>query len=428
MTNLSDRQLGAELRRHRINGVVQSQALASIVKDLLGAEQGLMAPLLHLVQRPGFLAIDPVSTSAALRMLGRDSLLRDAEETYHPRVLARLRVVLDGYLDLWDVPPQEGADLEPTELAEPGPLGATDPEAVSVPSDNTWARVSPSPGSATAPPAAGTPAPEVQVSGLPPHRRTWSPFAIAAVGLALALVAGAALRIPALCRPLGWCDSRTSGNSRESSPSEQALRTGEAALKAMRSAQDLTGYERGLGDLNTQLLRLSGDPLNGEQLGRRDRLQAASQEGQSRTKQERSQARTVSEATGRIDGLPSLTAGQAEVSRAEIRSSLNTIPASSFSHGEARKQLQRLNSAASVPPSPPHQEPAAAPTVPAPEPPPAPAPAPRSQGGGWKDGGGGGGSRSAPEPAPAAPSQNAPQNAPQNDGGSNAPYRDEPLF
>ena len=473
MTSTADRQLGAELRRLKPAGAAP-QALQSMVRDLVGADQSLLAPLLHLLTQPAFLALDPLDSSSAVRVAVRDSLLQELAETYHPRLLQRLGDFLDGYLDL---PSHEGAvddalpqidEKEPapspdkSSLSSPGfvsqaltgaPPAAPQSSAVSSSHQDSvmdpWGsaptaeRAALGQGSAADPlvsavPTSATVAPPPPEAWHSESRRPLAILAAAGLGLVVSLSAGlAALRHPQLCNLFGTCES-PKRSSPASSSSERALQAGEAAMRAMQKAADLPSYRKALEELDIQLLRLSGDPLDADQLRRRDRLQERFVQGQARLKQETSDAAVVSEARKRIDALPSQPAASAEATRSQIRRSLAAIPPNSFSHREAQSELQRLDAtpAPSEPTPDEPSEPARSPDSPsaAPKSAPTPPPMPRSPERRRDDSGstrsGSGGSWSAPRrPTPAPAPTPAPTPAPpRDDGEGNAPYRAEPLF
>ena len=465
MTVSADYQLGSDLRQRQPAVQASRQVLQSMVQDLVGSDQSMLAALLHLVSRPALLALEPVGSTVALRMMTRDQLLRDLEDTYHPRVVRRLRDFLDGYLGLQAESSPEANPIpsgleqpSPTPISHQGTPNREDPwfsaqspdgsqvgtstaqSSRSVSSSVPVTQFAPQSAPDTASngrgrPTSGTPASTPSaprelgthpistdpgsstVASKAPLRSHAVEFGlIAAVAISALLLAS---RHPSLCRPLGLCQEATSSSTKPSVPSNQALQAGNKALAAMKAASELTSYEHDLGELDQQLLRLSGDPLSAEQIQEREHLKAGASEGHARVAEERRQAEVVNQATTRIDGLTKLPSEQVDKSRTEIRGSLEAIPSSSFSHETARQLLQRLDT---TPQS----------TSPTPEPSSEPGPSQEPQrspisgqqpsgGNGWRGSEGGGGSmRTAPAP-PSSPS-------PQEDGSSNAPTRSEPLF
>ena len=454
-----DHQLGAELKLRRPAGRVSRQVLEGMVRDLVGGDQSLLAPLLHLVGRPGFLALDPRVESPALRLITRDQLLADLADTYHPRVVSRLREVLEGYLHLAGGEAASGyAPVDPpaTELLEPAPAPPAGPHpsppASATPAADPWVSAPAAPAASPQPPTAASPAgmhpdPWLSVAATGPVFKAvdapaeapeessaqptttpagagsprWLPLQIGLAVFAGTLTVVAASQ-PPLCRLIGICAAPKGADSQPASASSKTLAAAEKAAKAMKAAPDLRAYEQALSNLDRELLRLSGDPLSTEQQRQRDALQASAQEGQQRLSRERRQAETVANATRRLDGLESLSAERQEAERSTVRQELEAIPALSFSHGAAQQQLRRLLASPSPPPVAPPEPSAPAAAPPEPRPAPAPTPTPRTaptSGGRWS---GGGGSWSSP------PRRQAPAPAEADDGNSNAPYRDDPLF
>ncbi|MFM7313061.1 MAG: hypothetical protein ACKO0M_07840, partial [Cyanobium sp.] len=117
MPHPQDRQLGTELRLHRPAGDCPPRVLESMVRDLIGSDPSLLAPLLDLVGRPGFQALNP-SGPAGERMLSRDALLNALNRVYTPQVLERLAAFLDGYCNLGEINLQAG-EVPPTVLIDP---------------------------------------------------------------------------------------------------------------------------------------------------------------------------------------------------------------------------------------------------------------------------------------------------------------------
>lgn len=461
-----DYHLGVSLRFRSFSGNASRQKHDGMVRDLVGADQTLLAPLRHLLGNPSLFAVDPASASVAERLGTRDQLLADLADVYQPKVVERLRAFLDGYLDLApaegqpDVPviwgddtpvppsspqqepvtPRSSASPTPTaSLPQPVPPPTTAPASTTAlptevpphqsPAPATFSAAATSPQlgfTSSAPPAPATPGDPSQGSVAPPAPRR-IPLVLG-LSLLAGLCMGLAYRFPALCRPLGLCPAPTS-NTSQPSPSVKVLDRAQQAAGAMGQARSLSPYESALADLDMELLRLSGDPLTPAQVAQRERLQGVARDGQLRLKQERKEQAVVVEAKGRIDELPSLPSERQATEKVSIRESLGAIPARSFSYGNAQAQLKRLNALAAPPETP--SETPADPEPKAPEPTPVPAPeppsaAPRQD---WN--------RNSNErfwspprrEAPSSPlSRPVPAPVPREDSGSNAPHRDDPLF
>jgi hypothetical protein len=461
----TDNQLGIHLRLRRSSGLLTRQVMESLVRDLVGADQSLMAPLLHLVGSPSFLAVDPTRSTVAIRLLRRDQLLRDLEATYTPTVLARLGDVLNGYLDLGDLDNSPGTapPLEPLEASAPSSIPVPQPTAITSPAP-TWtppqshpsvptpsvSRVLSSPPSAPSswtpgsvpagsPPTSLLPLSAPVTSSTQPRKRL--PIALGAT-LVFGSVVVLASQSPLVCRSLGTCSTEKASGPSTSSASKRALATASNARKAMEAAQDLPSYRAALADLDRELLYLSGDRLSTAQKNQLEGLQASARQGHQRVSVEEMHAENVASASRRIDTLPSLPNDQQANKQSSLGGVLEGIPASSFSYARAQGQLQRL---------------AASATAPAPVPPTAPAPpaarAPHS--GGSQEQGSMSAREQAPLPAPVpvpspprrgepssgsstestqgtwapSPARSAPPTpAQQENGTGNAPYRDDPLF
>lgn len=236
-----DHQLGLDLRARRPTGEVGAKVLESMLRDLVGTDQSLIPPLLDLVARPSFLALDPNQAPAAERRRARQQLLAELGPVYVPGVLERLKDFLDGYLDHGD-------------LAAPPPTEA---------------------------PASG---------------RSRSARQTALVVGAAALIGAAALGLastgPQLCRQLGWCGRPSSpGTGTTAADLDAAAR----AATALAAAPDLPSLERALADLERPLQRLQGAGLSGDQIRRRDQLQSQAREGRERLERERSQPAVLTE-------------------------------------------------------------------------------------------------------------------------------------
>lgn len=445
-----DRRLGAALRLRQPKGNASRQQLGAMVRDLVGADQSLLAPLQHLIGNSFFLALDPANASRAERLCTRDQLLADMAETYQPKVVERLRAFLNGYLDLPDtgaVPhdPVIWGDDPPVPSSDRSDRGAPPAQSTSATTAAPYPQpVTPAPttpASTAGCPAGSGPHPiaDAAASSAPAPSATAGPSQGAdappsprriplVLGLSLlaGLGVGLAYRLHALCRPLGLCPVPTS-NTSQPSLSAKALDRAQQAADSMEQARSLPSYETALSDLDKELLWLSGDPLTPAQVAQMARLQRVARDGSQRLMQEKKEAAAVAEAKGRIDSLPKLPTERQAPEREAIRAALSTIPSRSFSYGDAQAQLIRLNALAAPPEAPsetPAEEGAQAPE-PGPTPAPiSPAPTPRRD---WSSG-----ERSWSPPrreSPSAPpSRPAPAPAPPEDSGSNAPHRDDPLF
>lgn len=461
----TDNQLGIHLRLRRSSGLLTRQVMENLVCDLVGSDQSLLAPLLHLVGSPSFLAVDPTLSTLSIRLLRRDQLLRDLEATYTPSVLARLGDVLNGYLNLGAVEVNSGTDppsgpleaLPPSPIPVPQPTAFTSPAPTwtppqshpSVPTPSaSWALSSP-PGAPSSWSPGSVPGGSPPTSSLPlstPVALSTQPQKRLPIALGVTLVFGTlvvlASQSPLVCRSIGTCSSEKASGPSSSSASKRALAAASNARKAMEAAQDLPSYRAALADLDRELLYLSGDRLSSAEKNQLEGLQASARQGHRRVSVEQVQAENVASASRRIDTLPSLPNDQQANEQTSLRGVLEGIPASSFSYARAQGQLKRLAASATapapVPPTAPAPPAARAPhsggsqepeSMSAPEPAPLPAPVPvpspprRSEPSSGSSTGSTQGTW-APSPARSAP----PTPAQQENGSGNAPYRDDPLF
>lgn len=420
----SDARLGEALRLNRPIGVASRQQLDSMVRDLLGSDDSLLAPLQHLIARPSFLAVEPVSGSLAELILARDQLLAQLGETYHPKALDRLKAFLEGYLNLpptaadpapqpepviWGDDPMPGqrqspkqppsapvtsppqphhADRGPSEPGQSRGGAGPDPSPPTTQTLEPWPTSTPSQRGAEVKESSLFPAQQHSThdpsqspladEGVPqsPRQRRNLPLFMG-LGLVAGLGIGIASRIPSLCRPLGLCPAPSAPGSKATSPSAMALERAQKAADALASAATLPAYEAALDDLDRELLRLSGDPLTPEQLAQRKKLEGAASDGRQRVGMERQEAQVVAGSSERIDALPSLPASQQESEKQAIAGALRGVPERSLAYGAAQAQLKRLE-ALPAPSQP--SEPTTAPNEPAtsqPEPTPQPAQTPR---------------------------------------------------
>lgn len=424
-----DHQLGSSLRQRRPAGAANRQQLQGMVRDLVGGDESLLPPLQHLIALPAFLALDPETTSRAQRLLGRDQLLAELADLYQPRVVERLRVFLEGYLDLdiaapapADPAPMIWGEVPPAAIPAPpaAPPGSGTPEAGSPPAAPPGVSGAGAAWGAVAPGA--TPASGVEHA----RRETRSGRSLPWI-LGLAVLAGLGIgvgaRLPVVCRPLGLCPAGPAGSAADSSVSSQTLERAQQAASALERASTLEALETALEELDRDLLRLSGDPLSPGQLQRREQLQAAARDGRQRLAEERQQAQTVTQAAGRIDALSALPAPQQASERQSLSQMLEAIPERSLAHGAAREQLKRLSARPAAP-----AEDASTPAAPGdpgasgtPATPPPPVRDPS-----WRSTPAGPGNEQGSGSAPGASAPPAPQ--PAEDSGSNAPHREDPLF
>lgn len=128
LTTGSDYQLGQKIAALCIAQRASDRSASTIlsqVQDLLGAETTLLGPLRDLLMRPAYRQLFDQRSGAGSHsqvLGGRDALLQDLALTYHPAVVARLAVVIDGSLGLPIGPPPfpgaasgytSGPDLSP---------------------------------------------------------------------------------------------------------------------------------------------------------------------------------------------------------------------------------------------------------------------------------------------------------------------------
>lgn len=70
------------------------------MRDLVGSDQSILAPLLHLVGDPRFLATEIKVDNPGACLAFRDQLLNDFSNMYNPVIISRMRMLLDGYLGM----------------------------------------------------------------------------------------------------------------------------------------------------------------------------------------------------------------------------------------------------------------------------------------------------------------------------------------
>ena len=105
--DIADYQLGrrlAGLMAEQTAANLPANAVYSQVQDLLGADTSLLGPLRDLLARPAFRQLFAGDQQSVL-LGGRDALLQDLANTYHPAMVARLAAVIDGSLGLPAGPP-----------------------------------------------------------------------------------------------------------------------------------------------------------------------------------------------------------------------------------------------------------------------------------------------------------------------------------
>ena len=376
----------------RLASLVQSSSkqglptntLQALVADLAGEQAELIMPLRDLVSRPGFRALIPLACSGKGK-LQRDALIDEMGRTFAPPVIAAMRDVLDGFLEVSGPgsPGTQRAAADPWDIPETVVMPGTDPEQ------------SRAPFSAPAAHAASASEPT------PPSGLSIAQLAgIAALCAALAAGGFAMLRSTVVCEPLGWCEAETK-NKGASTATSTGLQRAQDAARSMGNADSLTAHETSLLELERALKDLEGVGLSEENRKERDRLQAEAQAGRRLWNEEQAHRNQVQQAA-RLLQDPS-QADQAKLTATSA--ALESIPARSFAAEEAgriKADLARLQPRLESAPTgdrPPASQPRGQerPPIRAQIPYTAP-PAPR------------------PQPVrPAAPSQDS-------------PYRDEPLW
>jgi len=431
---MNDHQLGqqfaAAVARGQLSGPAQEIA---VLHDLLGADLSLLAPLKDLVSRPGFQALSSHSSANGTRAQC-EALLHALGETYQPQVVERLGAFLDGYLDpstpRTSSAPNEGSASRGHALQGSGaPAGAAPPAATAIPETLIFGDHDEKTAKASAAPAPDPDAGAVATPAQSSRKGTRFTLLLGGAVAALALTTAAALHSNIFCAPLGLC----SAASIEAAAT--ALEEAQKAANALEQATDLSDYEARLAELDRHLDLIASDAgLSGNQRKKRKELQEQAAIGRDRLKREKAHQQALKQVNSEQETIGKLAPQAAEERRAALLRRLEPIPAESFSHGEAEKLRLELTPAPAPPPAPaapePSQVPGGATQAPPSEPPPqeeapawqapAPAPAPR-----WS-----------PPPAPAPTPRwttPPPRYSPlppsaRNEGESNAPYRDEPLW
>lgn len=418
---MNDRQLGEQLATALAPGTQTGPAqVIAVVSDLLGADLSLLAPLKDLVSRPGFQALSSQPSANGGTRAQREALLNVLGETYQPQVVARLGAFLDGYLasppgQACIVPPGGAASRGQTSLGSGTPAGAAPAAVTAIAETVILGDDDEDAANAAADPAAGPAAGAVDT----PARTSWKGRKLAlllgGVVAALALTAGAALRSNLLCASLGLC----SAASIEAAAT--ALEEAQKAANALDEAKDLRSYEAKLNDLDRQLDLIASDAgLSSSQRNKRKQLQQRAEKERDRLKREKAHQQTLKQVNSERESIGKLAPQAAEERRAALLGRLASIPADSFSHTEA--ETLRLELTPAPPPAPsvpePSQVPEGAMQAPPLQPP------PQQEAPGWQT------PAPAPTPrwSPPPPRYSPPPPSPRDEGDSNAPYRDEPLW
>lgn len=168
-----DYQLGrriATLIAEQTAANLPSTAVFSQVQDLLGADTSLLGPLRDLLARPGFRQLVGGDQQSVM-LGGRDALLQDLSHTYHPAILERLALVIDGSLGLPPAaPPSVMASAGGASAAGGVPYGAppADPRAGG-PWTGPWSQPPQAPPWSATPPSTpyGQPAPPAAAASGP---------------------------------------------------------------------------------------------------------------------------------------------------------------------------------------------------------------------------------------------------------------------
>lgn len=374
----------ASLVQSRSKQGLQTNTLQALVADLAGEQAELIMPLRDLVSRPGFRALIPLACSGK-GQLQRDALIDEMGRTFAPPVIAAIRDVLDGFLEVSGSasPGTQRAAADPWDIPETVVMPGMDPQESSAPSSAPAAHAA----------SASEPAP---ASGLSIAQLA----GIAALCTALAAGGFAVLRSTVVCEPLGWCKADTKGKAASTEPSA-GLKRAQDAARSMENADSLAAHETSLLELERALTELEDERLSEENGKERDRLQAEAQAGRRLLNEEQAHRNQVQQAA-RLLQDPS-QADQAKLTA--TTAALEAIPARSFAAEEAGRikadlarlqpRLESASTADRAPASQPREQ--ERPPIRAQIPYTAP-PAPR------------------PQPArPAAPNQGS-------------PYRDEPLW
>jgi hypothetical protein len=347
-----------------------------VVADLAADQVQLVLPLKELVSRPAFpaLAAKAGSGSGAVES---QALLQTMEATFTPALVEAVGDFLYGFLDL----PTAPAAVKPSEpVSEPFP---------SKPAPT------PQPQEATSVSAPVTPTPAPQVSAAAKGKAGFRLLQLLALTFATLLLAAAAVvaaRSPLLCNVLGLCPVQKAS----SEASQQVLAAATRAEQDLRSAQTLTDYRKAAAQLENELLKLSGDNLSADQSQQRQQLKSTSikaravllEEAVAETRLNRArQALASAQQASGLERIRLIAAAGHE---------LEGIPSRSFLASEADFLRQQLSAMERETPEPIPPQPAQAP--------------PEKQ-----------------EPPTWSPPPTPQPNA-GSGSGSDAPYRDQPLF
>jgi hypothetical protein len=81
----------------------------ALIKDILGADGKMNAPLRHLIELPAFGRL--MTQGRHSRFLVESTLLPEILQTYHPSIASRVDAFLHGFLDSQDSLKQNGSNL-----------------------------------------------------------------------------------------------------------------------------------------------------------------------------------------------------------------------------------------------------------------------------------------------------------------------------
>lgn len=335
-------RIGRELAAFVANGsgrTADSQVLPSVVADLAGSADALIAPLKDLVGRPGFaaLAVRAGSRSGAIQ---RDALLHELKAIYSPQVVEGLTDLLNAFLDLPpgpESPPCQQPLILSESVPEPPPPQTITP--VVVPAERPQA-----------------PAPERRTS-------RWPLVVSGLLASALAAAAGVLMRQPPYCDLLRLCPQHQAGAVNQA-VIDQARRS----AVALRTASALSEMKRSLAQLQLDLRRIDLQTLTPQQAEEVKQLEAlanqtrellALEAGYKRRREQASRAITAARSTQD----PAAGPGQPSVDGASSRDA----SASSPEPAEVQGQQPTLSPQLPPPQLPPAPAPAPAPTLPSSE-------------------------------------------------------------
>ena len=303
------------------SGQASPQVVLSLLSDLVGDEQELLAPLRHLVGLPGFSPLlKKASTGTGLQ--GRDALLQSISQTYSSAVVIALGQFLDGFLALpvGSTPPIHPKPEAKTRQQCPGPGAPANPYTMSA-SD-----------------------PSILVQREAKSRGFRNRLLVIAVVTALATVSTAvALRSGVLCSVGLGCSPGSS------LAVLQGLDAADKSGQLMDTAMSLKAYGQALKGLQDQLSLLNdlapnGSGFSADQSQQLVRLQSKASQGRSRLSKEQLDKDRLQQLTIEVDALSNLELGQELQARyAHAASSLGAISPTSFSYAKAKELQNRLD-------------------------------------------------------------------------------------